>query len=113
MGAGNTPQEIRMSGVRVKKFEIRRGAKENLSNDFPIFRYADVLLMMAEAQLRQGKTVDVPGLDQIRTRAGLPAGWSATLNGQAGLNELLAERGRELFWEAHRRQGFDKIWRIQ
>lgn len=116
MGAGNTPQEIRMSGVRVKKFEIRRGAKENLSNDFPIFRYADVLLMMAEAQLRQGKTVDVPGLDQIRTRAGLPAGWSATLNGQAGLNELLAERGRELFWEAHRRQDlirfgeFNKAW---
>jgi hypothetical protein len=99
MGAGNTPEEIRMSGARVSKFEIRQGAKDNLSNDFPIFRYADVLLMMAEAQLRQSKAVAVPGIDEIRIRAGLPVegGWG-------NLDELLAERGRELFWEAHRRQ---------
>lgn len=95
----NTPQEIRMSGARVKKFEIKKGAKANLSNDFPIFRYADVLLMKAEAQLRQGKSVNVADLDIIRTRAGL-TGW----NGVVTLNEILDERGRELFWEAHRRQ---------
>lgn len=104
MGAGNTPQEIRMSGARVVKFEIKKGAKDNLSNDFPIFRYADVLFMMAEAQLRQGNAVSVADLDVIRTRAGLPTGWSASLTGETGLNELLAERGRELFWEGHRRQ---------
>jgi hypothetical protein len=116
LGAGNTPEEIRMSGARVSKFEIIKGAKDNLSNDFPIFRYADVLLMMAEAQLRQGKSVNVPELDMIRTRATLADGWSATLSGEAGLNEILAERGRELFWEAHRRQDlirfgkFNQAW---
>lgn len=104
MDATNSLQEIRMSGARVKKYEIRKGAKENLSNDYPIFRYADILLMKAEAQLRQGKAVNVAGLDVIRTRAGLADGWSSTLSGAAGLDAILAERGRELFWEAHRRQ---------
>jgi hypothetical protein len=107
-----TAQQIRMSGARVRKFEIARGAKADLSNDFPIFRYADILLMKAEAQLRQGRPVNVPGLDAIRTRAGLPAGWSATLVGQAGLNEILAERGRELFWEGHRRQDLIRFGRF-
>ncbi len=91
--------EIKMSGARIKKFEIKKGATDNLSNDFPIFRLADILLMKAEAQLRQGKAVDVANLDKIRTRAGL-TGW----NGSVTLDQILEERGRELFWEAHRRQ---------
>jgi len=100
MNATNsTTIQVRMSGARVKKFEIKMGAKDNLSNDFPLFRYADILLMKAEAQVRQGKAVDVRDLDKIRTRAGLTA-WG----GSVSLNEILAERGRELFWEAHRRQ---------
>ncbi len=111
MDATLTPQEIRMSGARVKKYEIKKGSKANLSNDYPIFRYADFLLMKAEAQLRQGKAVNVPNLDVIRTRAGLTA-W----NGVVTLDEILAERGRELFWEAHRRQDlirfgkFNQAW---
>ena len=36
MGAGNTSSEIRMSGVRVQKYEIEEGALENLNNDFPL-----------------------------------------------------------------------------
>lgn len=104
MGTSDSPEEIRMSGARVVKFEIKKGAKDNLSNDFPIFRYADILLMKAEAQIRQPKPIDVPNLDLIRTRAGKPAGWSSTLTGEHALDSLLAERGRELFWEAHRRQ---------
>lgn len=94
-----TDAETRMSGARVVKFEVKRKAKENLSNDFPLFRYADVLLMKAEAQLRQGKTVDVANLDYIRTRAGLAVG-----NSWDNLDNLLEERAREMFWEGHRRQ---------
>lgn len=97
MGAGNTPQEIRMSGVRVNKFEVRRGAMADLSNDFPIFRYADVLLMKAEALIRQGKSGD-DYVNQVRNRAGL-GNWSGV-----DLDMLLEERGREMVWEAHRRQ---------
>jgi len=98
MDASYTQVEIKMSGARVQKFEIKLGATDNLSNDFPLFRLADILLMKAEAQVRQGKFVDVKDLDKIRTRAGLAA-WGAVT-----LDEILAERGRELFWEAHRRQ---------
>jgi len=86
-----------MSGARVIKFEIALGAKDNLSNDFPLFRYADVLLMKAEAMIRQGGNGD-DYVNMIRARAGL-SDWSGVT-----LDMLLAERGREMFWEGHRRQ---------
>jgi len=97
MDATLTPQEIRMSGARVKKFEIKMGAKDNLSNDFPIFRLGDIYLMKSEARVRQGLNGD-SWLNEIRLRAGLTGITGATLD------DILAERGRELFWEAHRRQ---------
>ncbi len=96
-----TKIQIRMSGARIVKFEIKLGAKDNLSNDFPIFRYADVLLMKAETLLRQGKSGDaVAYVNQVRQRAfdNYQPLTSITLD------ELLAERGREMFFEAHRRQ---------
>ncbi|HQQ12879.1 MAG TPA: RagB/SusD family nutrient uptake outer membrane protein, partial [Bacteroidales bacterium] len=96
MDATYTAVQIRMSGARVKKFEIKDGAKDNLSNDFPLFRYADVLLMKAEARIRQGQNGD-EYINPIRERAGVSALSGATLD------DVLAERGREFFWEAHRR----------
>jgi starch-binding outer membrane protein, SusD/RagB family len=71
------------------------------SNDFPVFRYADVLLTKAEALLRSGGD---PGearnlVNQVRTRAGL-----SELSGTLTLMEIHDERGRELAWEGHRRQ---------
>lgn len=97
MDASYSSAQIRMSGMRVKKQEIKLGAKDNLSNDFPIFRYADVLLMKAEAMIRQGKNGD-DYVNMIRERAGLEPISGVTLD------ELLDERGREMFWEGHRRQ---------
>ena len=44
----------RNEGYRIGKFEIKQGAKSSLSNDFPIFRYAEVLMMKAESLLRTG-----------------------------------------------------------
>jgi hypothetical protein len=109
MDASYTAVQIRLSGARVAKFEIKLGAKDNLSNDFPVFRYADILLMKAEAMIRQNKNGD-EYVNRIRTRAGVTA-WTGTT-----LAQLLAERGREMFWEAHRRQDlirfgeFNKAW---
>lgn len=97
LDASYTFIEIRMSGARVGKFEIEKGADENMNNDFPLFRYADVLLMKAEAMIRQGENGD-EYVNQIRARAGLAA-WS-----NVDLDQLLAERGREMFMEGHRRQ---------
>jgi hypothetical protein len=39
-------------GFRLGKFEIAMGATNRLSNDWPLFRYADVLMMKAECLLR-------------------------------------------------------------
>ena len=59
--------------MRMNKYEIKKKAKNLLSNDFVIFRYADVLFMKAEALWRQkGKTADgtIVGLiNDVRRRA--------------------------------------------
>lgn len=52
-------------GFRLGKFEIEMGANNRLSNDFPLFRYADVLLMKAESMLRLG---DSDGAAEIVTQ---------------------------------------------
>jgi starch-binding outer membrane protein, SusD/RagB family len=70
------------------------------SNDFPVYRYADVLLTKAEAVLRSGgaNATATALVNQVRNRAGL-----ANL-GSVNLDEVYNERGRELCWEGHRRQ---------
>lgn len=87
--------------------------------DFPMFRISDAYLMYAEATVRGATTGNlstaVGYVNQIRTRAGATTISNANLT----LDFLLAERGRELFWECHRRTdlirfgkftGGDKIW---
>ncbi len=104
-------EEIRMSGVRMAKWEIYAGARDNLSNDFAIFRYADVLLMKAEAMVRLNGIGAGDGyVNQVKSRANIPT------PGGYNLEEILAERGRELVWEGHRRQDlirfgkFNNVW---
>ena len=41
-------------GFRLNKFEIKMGSTNRLSNDYPIYRYADILMMKAECLLRTG-----------------------------------------------------------
>jgi len=48
-------QSEEVHGFRLGKFEIEKGTTVNLSNDWPLLRYADVLLMKAESLLRSGK----------------------------------------------------------
>ena len=92
-----TPKQIRTTGPRAIKYEVKVGAKENLSNDFPLFRITDFYLMKAETEIRQGRSGD-QWINPIRTRAGVSTWTNATLD------QLLAERGRELWLEGHRRQ---------
>jgi hypothetical protein len=72
------------------------------NHDFPVFRYADILMMKAEALLRgatptNGET-SLTLVNQIRVRASAPV-----VNGSISLDELLNERAREFAWEAWRR----------
>src|SRR5664279_3018292 len=66
------PQAWRQSGVRIGKWEFQIGGTSDMSNDFAVFRYADVLLMKAEAEFRLGNTAAALTLvNQVRERAGL------------------------------------------
>lgn len=91
-------------GARFVKFEIEPGIEHHANSDFPIYRYADVLMMKAECLMRlNGGTATGEALDlvnQVRQRTGLADYTAATLN----IDELLNERGREFAWEGHRRQ---------
>ena len=89
-------------GPRFVKFEIEPSIEHHANADFPIYRYADVLLMKAECLMRLNggsSTSEALALvNEVHTRAGLTAYTNITLD------ELLDERGRELAWEGHRRQ---------
>lgn len=93
------PNALRQAGARVGKFEIAIGALANLDNDYPIFRYADILLLKAETLMRSGNAGDALALvNQVRDRAGAAPLAALTMD------DLLAERGREMFFEGTRRQ---------
>ena len=66
------------------------------SNDIVLFRYADVLLMMAEAKVRNGEDGSAE-LNQVRSRVSMPSR-------PATLDNILEERLLELVWEGWRRQ---------
>lgn len=93
------PNCLRQCGARIAKFPFIAGSDRYMSNDFPIFRYADVLLMKAELLLRTGGDAgEAAGLvNQLRARADVPALNTVTLE------DILAERARELYAEGHRR----------
>lgn len=80
--------------------------------DYPLFRYADALMMYAEAVVRGGTggslVTAVNYMNQIRQRAygadygtGVAPGLGVITS--LDLNLLLDERGREFYWEGHRR----------
>jgi hypothetical protein len=83
-----------------------------MSNDYAVFRYADVLLMKAEALWRTGNTPAALVLvNQIRARAGVPD--LTTLDGPLSFDmagpsvpggELFNEMAREMAFEKGKRQ---------
>lgn len=95
------------AGARMHKYEIDRSAYNDgqlQDNDIVLFRYADVLLMQAEALVRMGGDGSNP-LNSVRTRAHMPL-ITATLN------NILDERLRELMWEGWRRQDLIRFGRF-
>ena len=86
-------------GIRTMKYPLKGDQMSfNEENEFVIFRFADALLMKAEALLRTNKAADALAIvNSIRTRAGASRLTALTLN------DILAERGRELYLEGSRR----------
>ncbi len=95
-----TGNNLEITGIRVHKYPIDYVANgDQARNDYVIFRYADVLLMKAEAQFRSGNTGDALTIvNNIRAKR------KASALGSVDLNAILDERGRELYWESWRRQ---------
>jgi starch-binding outer membrane protein, SusD/RagB family len=94
-----TGNDLEITGVRVVKYPIDYTGGDNSDNDYVFYRYADVLLMKAEALLRNGNEPDARGIvNEIRAKRGVPALGTLTLDA------LIDERGFELYWEGHRRQ---------
>ena len=94
-----TRNNLEITGIRVIKYPVDYIHGDNSDNDYVFFRYADVLLMKAEALLRTGNSgsaLDI--VNQLRLVR------NASALGYLSLDELLAERGRELYWEGWRRQ---------
>ncbi len=89
-------------GVRVLKWPVDPAAtNQNAGNDFAIFRYAGILLTKAEALLMQGDVAGATALvNQVRERAFDPDKPLASVT----RDDILNERGYELFWENFRRQ---------
>jgi hypothetical protein len=95
------PNHLEVAGIRVIKYQIdyaNSGSKKP-DNDWVYFRYADVLLMKAEAQLRTAQAAPALSIvNSIRMVRG------ASILPSLTLDILLDERGRELYWESFRRQ---------
>ena len=68
-----------------------------VDTDFPMMRYADVLLMAAECQAHNASIDGLTAFNQVRARAGLDP------VSQLSLDEILDERARELYQECWRR----------
>lgn len=102
---------LEVTGIRAYKYPIdfQYDANGNADNDYVYFRLADVLLMKAEAILRGGTggtnaggygNTAVDLVNSVRTHPSRGASLMASVN----LDQLLDERGRELYLESWRKQ---------
>ena len=82
--------------------------RDRCQTDWIVYRYADVLTLLAEAIVREGNTVTTEAinlLNQVRTRAGLTAYTASSFSSARDfLDKLLIERAHEFYFEGCRRQ---------
>jgi starch-binding outer membrane protein, SusD/RagB family len=90
---------LEVTGIRVVKYPIDYASGDNSDNDYVYYRLADVQLMKAEALLRKNNAAAALTIvNTLRANRGIAALGALTLD------NLIDERGRELYWEGHRRQ---------
>lgn len=94
-----------VTGYNLRKFLVSKSiadAYDNSPLNFPVLRYADVLLMKAEALNELGRTSDAEApLNEVRNRAGLDDVQSG-LPKEEFRNTVLHERRMELAFEGQR-----------
>jgi hypothetical protein len=101
--SGGTMDRARgLAGAIPMKCTSGLGGSTGSEVDWPVFRYAETLLSLAEAINEQARTAEaLPFVNQVRTRAGVPT-WAGLSQVQLR-DSLMAERGRELYAEGVRR----------
>lgn len=85
----------------IKKYCHPHALTNNTDDNWPVYRYAEVLLFLAEALNEQGKSDEALGyLNRVRNRAGLG---NTTATGQVAIREaIIKERRVELAFENKR-----------
>lgn len=99
--AADDPHAMKCAGARMKKYEFDKSATQQYSfnNDLVIWRYADALLLKAEAEYRMGNKAEALTIvNEVRGRV------AVTPRTELTLNDILDERMLELAWEGVRRQ---------
>lgn len=99
--AADDPHAMKCAGARMKKYEFDKSTTQQYSfnNDLVIWRYADALLLKAEAEYRMGNKAEALTIvNEVRGRV------AATPHTELTLNDILNERMLELAWEGVRRQ---------
>lgn len=109
-----TGTNLEVTGIRVVKYVPDYPQYQgNGGNDLMIFRYPDVVLMVAEAKQRTGDAAGaltmVNALRTARGAAPLVTMALANANNVEDPNTLIAERGRELYWESVRRTDLQRF----
>lgn len=90
-----TTPEGKRSYAFIKKYLNPHSIENNTDDNFPIYRYADALLLLAEALNEQGKSVEaLEFLNQVRVRAGL---LPSTESDQNSLRKIIAHERRVEF----------------
>jgi hypothetical protein len=107
------------AGVRVVKFAPNPEtlyAGSYAPNDYPLFRISEIYLARAEAKFRKGnESGALEDINYIRGKRSAE-GKTLPLLTSLTLNDILKERGFELYWEGYRRQDlirfdkFDDAW---
>lgn len=104
----NPAPYFRLAGLRNVKYWPEPGGNvgDNISNDVPVFRLADILLMKAEAEVRSGTKLDdaLINVNMVRRRAYSGSTSHDFKSADLTLNNIYAERAKELAWEMVRRQ---------
>ncbi len=100
------------TGFNVRKFLVSKTISPEYNTspaNFVVYRYAEVLLMQAEALCELGRPREAAGpLNIVRRRAGLPSISSDIANSKEKMREaIIHERRMELSFEGHR--WFDMI----
>lgn len=102
------------AGARIFKYEFDFNSRDDgrlMNNDIVLFRFADMILMYAEACYRLGnKESAVAAINKVYSRSNYPETWTP----YAEVNDdiLLRERLMEFMWEGWRRNDLIRFGRF-